>query len=195
MKKLFIYSLLLVAFATISCKKEQSLQGYLVESQDKKGFISLDLPASLLQLSTDNASEEDKKAYESIRKINVTGLPFKDTDEATYEAEKNKLKEIFKNSDYKRLINFKKDGATAVIYYTGEADAIDEIIAFGYSKEMGVGIARLLGDNMNPAKIMDMMKKSKLDEKNLDFGKFKSILGENVIKAEERKEIKVKETE
>ena len=76
MKKLFIYSLLLVAFATISCKKEKSLQGYLVESQDKKGFVSLDVPASLLQLSMDSASEEDRKAYESIRKINITGLPF-----------------------------------------------------------------------------------------------------------------------
>ncbi|WP_299158594.1 DUF4252 domain-containing protein [uncultured Tenacibaculum sp.] len=195
MKKLFIYSLLLVAFATISCKNEKSLQGYLVESQDKKGFVSLDVPASLLQLSMDNASEEDKKAYESIRKINITGLPFKDTDEATYEAEKNKLKEILKKSDYKKLINFKKDGATAVIYYTGEADAIDEIIAFGYSKDMGVGIARLLGDNMNPAKIMEMMKKTKMDDKNLDLGKFRSILGGNVIKDEERKEIKVKVAE
>jgi len=188
MKKLFIFSLLLVAFVTVSCKNEASLQGYLVDSQDKKGFITLDVPASILQLSMDKASEEDKKAFESIRKVNITGLPYKDTDEATYEIEKNKLKEILNNSDYKKLIKFKKDGMHATIYYSGKADAINEIIAFGYGKEMGVGIARILGDNMNPGKIMEMMKNSKVDGGNLDLGKFKSLLGGNIMKMKEHKE-------
>ncbi|WP_271405117.1 DUF4252 domain-containing protein [Tenacibaculum soleae] len=179
MKKIFIYSLLLVVFTTVSCKKETSLQGYLVESQDKKEFITLDVPASVLQLSMDKASEEDKKAFESIRKVNITGLPYKDTDEKMYEEEKNKLKAILKNSDYKKLINFKKDGMHAAIYYSGKTNAINEIIAFGYGKEMGVGIARILGDNMNPGKIMEMMKKSKVDANNLDLSQFKSLLGKN----------------
>ncbi|WP_422091107.1 DUF4252 domain-containing protein [Tenacibaculum ovolyticum] len=188
MKKIFIYSLLLVAFVNVSCKNKASLQGYLVDSQDKKGFITLDIPASVLQLSTDKVSEEDKKAFESIRKVNITGLPYKDTDEATYNTEKDKLKEILKKSDYKKLINFKKDGMHATIYYSGEADAINEIIAFGYGKEMGVGIARILGDNMNPGKIMEMMKKSKVNEGDLDLGKFKSLLGGNFINVNENKE-------
>lgn len=180
MKKLFIYSLLVLSFVTVSCKKEASLQSYLVDSQDKKGFITIDVPASILQLSMDKASEEDTKAFESIRKVNLTGLPYKDTDEATYEEEKGKLKNILKSSDYKKLINFKKDGMHATIYYSGETDAIDEIIVFGYGKEMGVGIARILGDNMNPGKIMQMMENAKVDEGNLDLGKFKSLLGNNI---------------
>lgn len=188
MKKIFIYSLLLVAFVNVSCKNKASLQGYLVDSQDKKGFITLDIPASVLQLSTDKVSEEDKKAFESIRKVNITGLPYKDTDEGTYNTEKDKLKEILNKSDYKKLINFKKDGMHATIYYSGEADAINEIIAFGYGKEMGVGIARILGDNMNPGKIMEMMKKSKVNEGDLDLGKFKSLLGGNFINVNENKE-------
>ncbi len=187
MKKLFIYSLLLVAFVTVSCKNEASLQSYLVDSQDKKGFITLDVPASVLQLSMDKASEEDKKAFESIRKVNIAGLPYKDTDETTYELEKDKLKTILKGSDYKKLINFKKDGMHAAIYYSGKADAIDEIIAFGYGKKMGVGIARIIGDNMNPGKIMEMMNKAKVDGGNLDLGQFKSLLGGNNQVIEELK--------
>ena len=188
MKKIFIYSLLLVAFVTVSCKNEASLQSYLVDSQDKKGFITLDVPASILQLSMDKASEEDKKAFESIRKVNITGLPYKDTDETTYEAEKGKLKEILNNSDYKKLINFKKDGMHAAIYYSGKTDAINEIIAFGYGKEMGVGIARILGDNMNPGKIMEMMQKSKVDGGDLDLSQFKSLLGGFNMKKKTKKE-------
>ncbi|TDQ25478.1 DUF4252 domain-containing protein [Tenacibaculum caenipelagi] len=177
MKKLLIYSLLLVAFVTVSCKTE-SLQSYLVESQDKEGFITFDVPASVLQLSMEKASEEDKKAYESIKKINITGVPYKNLDEASYEAEKEKLKSIFKKSNYKELMKFKKDGAHAAIYYSGEADAIDEIVAFGYGKEMGVGVARVLGENMNPGKILEMMQKAKMNADNLDLKQFKMIFDE-----------------
>lgn len=178
MKKLLIYSLLLVAFVTVSCKNE-SLQTYLVESQEKEGFITFDLPASVLQLSLDKASEEDKKAYESIKKINITGVPYKNLDETSYEAEKERLKSILKKSSYKELMKFKKDGANAAIYYSGDADAIDEIIAFGYGKEMGVGVARILGENMNPSQILQMVQKAKIDAGNLDLKQFKKIFDEN----------------
>lgn len=188
MRKVIIYSLLLLAFVTVSCKNEASLQSYLVESQDKKGFVTLDVPASVLTLSLDKASQEDKKAYESIRKINITGLPYKDTDEATYQTEKEKIKAILSKSDYKQLVSLKKDGVNATIYYTGNSEAIDEIVAFGYSKKMGVGIARLLGDNMNPGKIMEMMKNAKIDADNMDLGAFSSIFKENKMSMKERKE-------
>lgn len=177
MKKLIIYSLLLVTFVTVSCKKEASLQSYLVDSQNKKGFVTLDIPASILQLSIDKASEEDKKAFESIRKVNITGLPFENTDQTTYETEKEKLKEILKNSEYKKLMNFKKDDTNAIIYYSGETDAIDEIIAFGYSNKMGVGVARVLGENMNLNSIMKMMQNTKIDGSNLDLNQFKNLFG------------------
>lgn len=180
MKKLVIYSMLLIAFVTVSCKTE-SLQSYLVESQDKEGFMSFDLPASALQLSMDKASEEDKKAYESIKKINVTGVPYKNLDEASYETEKERLKSILKKSNYKELMKFKKDGANAAIYYLGEADAIDEIVAFGYGKGMGVGVARVLGENMDVNKIMGMMQKANFDAGNVDLKQFKMILGDNDI--------------
>ena len=40
-------------------------------------------------------------------------------------------------------------------------DEIDEVIAYGYSPKMGVGLARILGDNMNPSDIMKMMNEVK----------------------------------
>ena len=160
MKKLTLIVTITAGLLLTSCKK-QSLQTYLVESQEKAEFVSLDLPSSVIQLSTANASEEDKKAYESIKKINLVALPYNKAKEGQYESEKNTLKEIFKSSDYKKLMNFKNDGKRAVIYYKGETDAIDEIIVFGYGEDAGVGIARLLGDNMNPNAILKMMKNNR----------------------------------
>ncbi|MEX6625377.1 DUF4252 domain-containing protein [Tenacibaculum salmonis] len=177
MKKTFIYLLLLVAFITVSCKKEVSLQSYLVESQDKKGFVNFNIPTNLFELSVDKSSEDDKKILASIHKINITGLPYKTSDEVTYEIEKEKLKAILKSSDYKKLINFKEENMHVSFYYSGKADAIDEIIAFGYGKEKGVGIARILGDKMNITKIMEMLQNAKLNSDNLDFEKFSSLFG------------------
>lgn len=174
MKKLLTFSIALIALVMVSCKSE-SLQSYLVESQEKQGFINFDVPISILELRLNKASEEDQEAYKSIKKINITGVPYKNLDEVSYEAEKAKLTAILKKSEYKELMKFKKDGNNATIYYSGDTDAIDEIVAFGYGKEMGVGVARILGNNMNPSKIMQMMKSVKLDADNVNLEQFKMI--------------------
>jgi len=64
------------------------------------------------------------------------------------------------------------------LYYIGETNHINEVIAFGYSKDVGVGIARLLGENMNPARIMEMMNSVKLDTDMIKLGQFKAVFNE-----------------
>ena len=165
-----IFSLLLLVFMVTSCKNEKSLQGYLVESQEKNGFITVDLPVSFLQLKNEDVSEDVKSTLKSIRKINVVALPIKGNEDA-YEAEKTTLKNIFKdNGTYKTLMSMKAKGMNVKVFYAGDTDAIDEVIAFGYGKEAGVGVARLLGDNMNPAKIIEMMNNIKVDSDDMNLG-------------------------
>ncbi|ARV14206.1 DUF4252 domain-containing protein [Polaribacter sp. SA4-12] len=170
-----ILSLLLLVLMITSCKNEKSLQGYLVESQEKTGFISVDIPTSFLQLKSDDVSADVKATLKSIRKVNVVALPIKGN-EAAYEVEKATLKELFKdNKEYKSLMSMKAKGMHVNLYYTGDTDSIDEVIAFGYGKEAGVGVARLLGDNMNPAKIIEMMNNVKIDGDNVNLEQFSAI--------------------
>ena len=61
------------------------------------------------------------------------------------------------------------------LYYTGKTTSIDEIIAFGYGKKVGIGVARLLGNNMNPAKIMVIMNNINLDTEDLNLNQFKAF--------------------
>lgn len=177
MKKLYIVALLTIATIFTSCKKE-TLQGYLVESQNKKEFIYADIPTGIIELDKDKVSAEDLQAYKSIRKVNFTALPIKKASKGQYKAEVTRLKTIFKKSDYKELINIKEKGNNIVIYYSGDTDAIDEVIAFGHNKEMGLGIARLLGDKMNPNAIMNMMKKAKVSGNDKVLEQFKTIFNE-----------------
>ena len=170
MKKITtVLSLLLVTVLLMSCE-QKTLQSYLVKAQEKEGFITFDAPTSFLQVKDENVSDKVKNTLKSIKKINVVALPYKGN-ETAYETEKTEIKSILGDSKtYKSLMSMKTKGFNVKVYYSGEAEAIDEVIAFAYNKEMGLGIARLLGDNMNPSDIMSMMNSIKMDPSSLNLG-------------------------
>lgn len=147
-----------------SCKNEKSLQSYLVDTSGKEGFYTGDLPVSSVLPVKAAVSEEVKKTIKSIKKINVAFLPKTAENTAAYELEKGKLKNIFTDNDtYKSLMSMKVKGMNINIYYSGDTDAIDEVIAFGYGDEAGVGVARILGENMNPAQIIQLLNSAAID--------------------------------
>lgn len=156
-----------------SCKNEKSLQSYLVDSSNKEGFFTGDLPVSSVLSPKADVSEDVKETIKSIKKINVAFLPKTADNTAEYESEKAKLKSIFANNDtYTTLLSMKAKGMNVKIYYTGDTDAIDEVIAFGYGTEAGVGVARLLGENMNPAKIIQTINSMDFDKDNSSLKNF-----------------------
>ncbi|WP_339658198.1 DUF4252 domain-containing protein [uncultured Polaribacter sp.] len=176
MKKLTtLFSFVFLVLVASSCKNEKSLQSYLVDTSGKEGFLTGDLPVSSLLTAKADVTDDVKETMQSIKKINVAFLKKTEDNTVAYEAEKATLKNIFTNKDYKSLGAVKAKGMNVKIYYTGSTDSLDEVIAFGYSPEFGVGVARLLGDNMNPAKVIEMLNNVKMDE-----GNFKSF-GESFI--------------
>jgi len=174
MKKAVIILSVLAIF--ISCNQQKTIQTYIVEKQDKPGFMSVDLPMSLIQLNTDKAPLEVKEAYGSIKKVNVLGLPYINNNEA-YEIEKKAILSILNNSTlYKNLMKMDMNGMRISIYYNGDANDINEVIVFGYSKKIGVGVARVIGNHMNPTKITQMAEYLKIDPNQLNLQQFKQAL-------------------
>ena len=168
----YFFTLLLLVALLNSCSQEQSLQSYIVESQEKPGFMAVDLSSSFIQFKTSDVSEDLKETLNSIRKINLIGLPYQ-KDSSNYENEKETIRTILKNSDtYKNLMKMNFEGMNVNLYYTGKNDSIDELILFGYSKEIGVGVARVLGEDMNLGNIMKMMEYIKLDPEMLNLKQF-----------------------
>ena len=86
--------MLFLAILVSSCKNEKSLQSYLVDSQNKTGFMTVDIPTSFLQLKSDAVSDELKETLKSVKKVNVAFLPIKGNEE-TYESEKCDSKKYF----------------------------------------------------------------------------------------------------
>ena len=175
MKKItIIFASFFLVFAFTSCNNEKSLQRYLVKSQEKSGFITFDVPASILQVKSDNVSEETRKTLNSLKKINLVAMLFKDN-ATEIEAERGQIEKILKGDNYKSLMRMKEKNIKINLYYTGDGDAIDEVIVFGYGAKQGVGIARILGDDMNPSQIIKMMNDVKLDMNNVNLEQFSAI--------------------
>lgn len=170
MKRNVFTAALLVLLTLVSCNSNPSLQRYFVENTDNKDFIALDISPSILNLEKAKLTTEQNEALKSFNKMNI--LAFKETpkNQAQFETERAKLKEILKDSKYQELMKFGsgKDGAS--ISYVGPDDNIEEFVVFANKKESGFVVVRVLGKNMNPNNIMTLMsvlQKSKIDVEQL----------------------------
>ncbi len=155
--KVIALSLTAMALLT-SCDNQESLQQYYIDHKESDGFIMTSIPKTIVPVDKSNLSNESIDAYESIDKINVLAMPLTDENKENYALETERLDKIFKNEKYELLMSHNSDGMKIKMMYDGTQDAIDEIIVYGNSPKMGLGVARVMGDDMNMASILNMMK-------------------------------------
>jgi hypothetical protein len=160
-KKLSI--LFFASLVMFSCNKQPTIQEYYIEKQDSGDFLALDIPASILKVG-DQASEDTKETLATIKKLNVLAFKINDANKDQYDAEYARVKEILKSDNYNELMRMKHENINIVINYQGEDDAVDEFILLAADKSKGFALARVLGDKMQPQKIIKMTE----DFKNID---------------------------
>ena len=169
----YVLGLGLAALTLFSCSNEKSLQRYLVDRQDDDSFLKIDIAASLLQTDNNNLSQEEKDILETVKKINVVAYPIKGENAADYEVKRQELKDIIDQEQYKMLMKYGSNKQGATLKYLGEEEAIDEIIVFASDDEKGFALFRLLGEKMEPAKMMKLMKA--IEKGDLDVSKLESL--------------------
>ncbi|MCO4821724.1 MAG: DUF4252 domain-containing protein [Flavobacteriaceae bacterium] len=175
---------LFIAFT--SCKQGESLQGYYVANQETPNFISVDIPASFIDLDqVDDLTDDQKEAYDSMDKLNMLGYRVSENNQEEYKAELEKVQILLKDEKYEELFRGgnSSDGKI-IVKYIGTDTTIDELIIFGNANDTGFAIIRVLGDDMEPAKIMtlgNVASKLSSDESMVnDFmGFFKGVTGDN----------------
>jgi len=154
----FFASLLLVA-----CNKQKTIQEYYVQKQESDNFIAIDLPASLLKVG-EEASQETKETMATIKKLNILAFKMNETNEAEFKTEYAQVKEILKGKKYNELMRMKHENMNIIINYQGDDDAIDEFVLLAGDNSKGFALARVIGKDMQPEKIMKMAN----DLKNID---------------------------
>ncbi|GAA3583931.1 DUF4252 domain-containing protein [Snuella lapsa] len=161
---------LIITLVVISCNEGTSLQRYFVDHQETSNFISVDLPLSMVDIDKSQFTEDQKVAYNSVKRLNFLGYKVKETDMETYNTELNKVKTILKHKKYNDLIEFSDKGTKVVVKYIGTDERADEVVLFGSSKTIGFGIIRILGDDIDPQKMATLvgtMKNADFDEAQL----------------------------
>ncbi|APG59707.1 DUF4252 domain-containing protein [Christiangramia salexigens] len=157
-------SIFLMVFT--SCSDEMSLQEYYVNNQQDADFIALDLPADIFT-NKDELDEEQLKTLNSVRKINFLALE-SPGNEKKFEQQKTELDQIFQNEKYQLLMKYGGDGKKAELYFTGSEEAVDELIVYAFDDSRGLGLARILGENMEPDKILKLIKSLENDDINAE---------------------------
>ena len=166
-------SVLLVAIMLFSCNRDATLQKYFVEKQKDSNFISFDLSSDMFIQNEDLLTQEQKETLKTIKKVNLIALKSDESKKDLIDSESLKIKEILANDKYEQLIRYGSNTKNAALYYTGKENAIDEVVVFGFDEQSGLGLARVLGNNMNPAEVMTLIQS--MDKGNLDFSVFNQL--------------------
>ena len=172
MKAIKILSSVCFGLFAIACNNGQSLQEYYVANQENNDFVAIDVPVSMFT-NAESLEPEQRKTLESIKKINLLVIPNKEENQNTMELEKTNISEILKDEKYQLLMKYGSGNSRMEVYFTGDEEAVDEIIVYGFDETRGMGLARLLGKNMDPAEILGLMRS--LEEGDLDLDGLKGI--------------------
>jgi len=173
--KLSVLTAVLLSLLLLGCNNEPSLQKYFVDNAEKKDFIALDVSSSILNTDKAKFTAEQKSALKSFDKMNIIAFKSDKNNQALYESESQKITHILKGKDYQELmkIGSGKDGAS--ISYVGDENDIDEFILFAKKKDTGFAVVRVLGNDMNPNNIINML--SILKSSNIDLEQLKPLQG------------------
>ncbi|WP_348800541.1 DUF4252 domain-containing protein [Flavobacterium adhaerens] len=170
MKKISFLAVLLGSLIFWSCNSHPSLQKYFVENTENKNFIALDVSSNILDVDKTKLTIAQSEALHSFEKINVLAFKLDDKNKAEFEVEREKMHSILKDSIYQPLMKFGKGKEGASVCYVETDGKINEFVIFANQQNSGFAVVRILGDDMNPTNIVNMisvLKESKIDLEQL----------------------------
>lgn len=167
----------IAAMLFTACDNQSSLQAYLVDKRENDQFINIDLPISLFKIDSLALNKDQKAALGSLRKVNVMALKIEKGGMALYSSEKEKIKQLLKSGDYHELVKFGSNQKGASVSYYGDEKAVDEVVFFGSDNEKGLILLRVLGEDMNPAYVAQLLSVVQgVDKENQGFESLMSLV-------------------
>jgi hypothetical protein len=171
--KLALITAFFLAMLLAGCSNKPSLQKYFVENSEKKGFISLDVSSTILNVDKTKLSVAQKTALQSFDKMNILAFKMDKTNQAEYDFESEKLATLLTTEKYQELMKIGSGKDVASISFVGDENNINEFILFAKKKDNGFAVVRILGEDMNPNNIMTII--SVLKETNIDMEQLKPL--------------------
>ncbi len=157
-----------------SCEDKPTLQKYFVKNTESPKFIALDLASNIIKTDKVALSETEKAALESFEKMNILAFRADSINTADYDKEIKEVKAILKDESYQQLMKAGSGNDGAAIYFVGNDDEhIEEFVVLAGKKENGFAVVRVLGNDMNPTHVMNML--SLLQKSQVDMEQLKPL--------------------
>jgi hypothetical protein len=171
--KTIIYAVFGSFLLLTSCSKEPSLDKYFVENATSKNFLAVDVSPAMFNTPKSKLTKDQLDALKSFKKMNVLYFKKTATNTKEFEIERAKIKAILKDEKYQDLmrLGMGKDGAN--ISYVGTENHISEFIISGSKIDVGLGIVRIQGKDMNPNDVMKVVEA--MQSGNFDMEALKPI--------------------
>ncbi|HLO74685.1 MAG TPA: DUF4252 domain-containing protein [Flavobacterium sp.] len=166
MKKLF--AIIISGILLYSCESKPTLQKYFVKNTESSNFVSVDLAPSIINTEKVTLTAAEKEALESFEKMNILAFKTDSNDVANYDKEIKEVKSLLKDETYQQLMKVGSGNDGAAVYFVGEDEHIDEFVLLASKKENGFAVVRVLGNDMNPTHILNMLSLLKKSDMNLE---------------------------
>lgn len=163
----------IVTLLLSSCQSEPSLQKYFVENTENSNFIALDIAPSILKIDKSKLTAAQQLALNSFDKMNILAFKLNDKNKAQFEIERSKVNVILKDEKYQQLMKYGSGKEGASVCFIGDDEHIEEFVLYANKKENGFAVVRVLGKDMNPTMIFNMI--SVLKEANVDLDQLKPL--------------------
>jgi hypothetical protein len=172
MKKIIVvFACVLILF---SCDYKPSLQKYFVENTESSKFIAVDLAPSIIKTDKMPLSQTERAALASFEKMNILAFKTDSTNRTGYDQEIKEVKAILKDDSYQQLMKAGSGNNGAAIYFVGDDDEhIKEFVILAGKKENGFTVVRVLGNDMNPTHIINML--NLLQKSDVDLDQLKPL--------------------
>jgi hypothetical protein len=156
----------------VACSNDATIQTYYIDKSQSSDFISIDLPTSLFTANADLTADE-RKTLDNLKKLNLLAFQVSEENQDMYYDELTTVQEILTNKKYSSLVTYNQGNQKIEFFAQENKDAIKEYIVFAHDNKLGFMVARVLGNNLDPNHMYEMMKLSdKLEMSALeDFAK------------------------
>ncbi|ESU27035.1 hypothetical protein FLJC2902T_23770 [Flavobacterium limnosediminis JC2902] len=171
--KRYIYLGLFTALLFAGCEQKPTLQKYFVTNSENKEFISLDLSPTFINVDKVTLTSEEKEALQAFEKINILAFKSDSLNQNRFNEERDKVNAILKDQTYQQLMKVGSGKESGAIYFVGQDEHIDEFVLYANKKENGFAVVRIIGDDMNPTDVLNLMRL--MQKANIDMEQLKPL--------------------
>jgi hypothetical protein len=151
-----------------SCETKPTLQKYFVKNTESADFVAVDIAPSVINIDKAKLNLDEKAALASFDKMNILAYKTDSTHFEKYDQEIKEVKSLLKNQNYQQLMKVGSGSDGAAIYFVGDETHIDEFVVLASKKENGFAVVRVLGNDMNPTHVLNMVQLLRKTDLKLD---------------------------